>query len=93
VEAITMAQLAAELDCTILETGGFMYTRDAELTADILDQMCTEKCKASLKLYREAVEAACTHDEYDATKHDTGDGNPGVYKPIVLPDYFITNQL
>jgi hypothetical protein len=83
--------LAAELDCTALETGSFMYTHDAELTADILDQMCTEKCKASLKAYRGAVEAACTHDEYDATKHDTGDGNPGVYKPIVLPDYYITN--
>ncbi|KAL2788492.1 hypothetical protein BJX66DRAFT_327064 [Aspergillus keveii] len=83
--------LAAELDCTVLETGGFMYTREAELTADILDQMCTEKCKAFLKVYREAVEAACTHDKYDATKHDTGEGNPGVYKPIVLPDYYITN--
>jgi hypothetical protein len=53
--------------------------------------MCTEQCKASLKAYREAVEATCVHEEYDATKHDTSEGSPGVYKPIFLPDYYITN--
>ncbi|KAL2843408.1 hypothetical protein BJX68DRAFT_257450 [Aspergillus pseudodeflectus] len=72
--------MAAQLDCSVLETGGTMYTRDAELTVDILDGMCTEQCKASLKAYREAVEAACVHEEAAL-----------VYKPIVLPDYYITN--
>ncbi|KAL2786993.1 hypothetical protein BJX66DRAFT_341680 [Aspergillus keveii] len=83
--------LTAEVDCGLLETGGTMYTRDADLTADILDQMCTVQCKASLKTYREAVDSACKDEEYDTAKNATVQGSSGVYMPIVLPDYYITN--
>ncbi|KAI9372232.1 hypothetical protein BJX61DRAFT_542930 [Aspergillus egyptiacus] len=47
--------LTAEVDCSVLETGSTMYTRETDLTVKILDQMCTEQCKASLKAYRDAL--------------------------------------
>ncbi|RDW93890.1 LysM peptidoglycan-binding domain-containing protein [Aspergillus mulundensis] len=68
-----------------------MYTRNGNFTAEVLGQMCTEQCKASLKSYREAVEAACANDEYDSAKNATIKGSSGLYKPIVLPDYYLTN--
>jgi hypothetical protein len=84
--------LTAEVDCSVLETGGTTYSRDVELTVEILDKMCTEQCKASLKAYRQAVSAACEHEEYDTARNASVRGDLGVYLPIVLPDYYITNH-
>jgi hypothetical protein len=84
--------LTAEVDCSLFEVGNTLYTRDFNFTVEVLDQMCSENCKASLQTYREAVETACLHDEFDTSNNATISGNSGVYLPIVLPDYYITNH-
>ncbi|KAL4946976.1 hypothetical protein BDW69DRAFT_134047 [Aspergillus filifer] len=83
--------LAAKVDCTVLETGSTMYTRDADLTVEILDRMCTEQCKTSLRAYRKTVEAACENDEFDTADNATMQSASGVHLPIVLSDYYLTN--
>ncbi|RHZ56168.1 LysM peptidoglycan-binding domain-containing protein [Aspergillus thermomutatus] len=86
------AALSANLSCNLLETGGSMYHLTANLTADMLDQMCTDECKSSIATYRQAVEAACANDEYHSTNNATSYiGSSGVFMPVVLPDMYITN--
>ncbi|RAL00815.1 uncharacterized protein BO80DRAFT_407163 [Aspergillus ibericus CBS 121593] len=54
--------------------------------------MCTNECKASIASYREAVEKACADDQYDDRGNSTSiTASSGVYRPIVLPDYYVTN--
>lgn len=84
--------LTAEVDCSLFEVGGTLYTQDFNFTVEVLDQMCSENCKASLQTYREEVESACLHDEFDTSNNAAIAGNSGVYLPIVLPDYYITNH-
>ncbi|PYI11039.1 hypothetical protein BO78DRAFT_466691 [Aspergillus sclerotiicarbonarius CBS 121057] len=86
------AALTAKLSCAFIETGNSMYQLTTDLTEDHLDQMCTDECKASIASYREAVEVACADDEYDDRGGSTSiKGSSGVYRPIVLPDYYFTN--
>lgn len=79
-----VAALTATLSCAFIESGNSMYQLTADLTEELLDQMCTDECKTSIGSYREAVDTACADDEYD-------DGGSSKYRPIVLPDYYFTN--
>ncbi|PWY95959.1 hypothetical protein BO94DRAFT_571459 [Aspergillus sclerotioniger CBS 115572] len=84
-----VAALTASLSCAFIESGNSMYQFTTDLTPDHLDQMCTDECKTSIASYREAVETACADDKYD--DGDSSKGTSGVYRPIVLPDYYFTN--
>lgn len=87
-----VAALTANISCTALEAGNTMYQLTTNLTRDFLDQMCTDECKSSISAYRKAAENACAEDEFDDRGNSSSiTGSSGVYRPIVLPDYYFTN--
>ncbi|KAF7173330.1 hypothetical protein CNMCM5623_005526 [Aspergillus felis] len=62
------------------------------MSSERLQEMYTDQCKSSIASYRQGVESACPHDEYDGSGNSTNVcGSSGVYRPIVLPDYYFTN--
>ncbi|KAL6228628.1 hypothetical protein BDW75DRAFT_246522 [Aspergillus navahoensis] len=87
------AALSANLSCTLMEFGDTMYQLTVNLTTDMLDDMCSEECMESIAAYRREVENACADDEYDDSGNSTStSANSATYRPIVLPDYYLTNH-
>jgi hypothetical protein len=86
--------LSANISCSLIETGNSMYDLTANITQAMLEELCTDECKMSISSFRKEVEKACSSDEF----HDRGNatevyGSSGVYGPVVLVDYYVSNNV
>ncbi|CAI7624471.1 unnamed protein product [Penicillium pancosmium] len=85
--------MTANLSCQVLEAGTGMYQLTANISSETLQAMCTDECRNSIASYRKTVEAACADDEYDDSGNSTSaTASTGIYRPIVLADYYFTNH-
>ncbi|CEL11919.1 hypothetical protein ASPCAL15013 [Aspergillus calidoustus] len=88
------AALSSNLSCGVMETGDTMYQLTVNLTTDMLDEMCSQECLNSIAAYEQKVEVECANDEFDDSGNSTraSASASGVYRPIVLPAYYLTNH-
>lgn len=87
-----LSAMTANLSCQVLEVGTGMYQLTANISSETLEAMCTDECRNSIASYRKTVETACADDEYDDSGNSTSaTASTGIYRPIVLADYYFTN--
>lgn len=88
-----ISAMTANLSCQVLEVGTGMYQLTANISSETLQAMCTDECRNSIASYRKTVETVCADDEYDDSGNSTSaTASAGIYRPIVLADYYFTNH-